>query len=82
MSMLAVRSKGKIMHSIKNAEAVHGLGRERFSDIPEIVDSPDAQAMCIVMWRICDGDLKDDHPEQTRLRVLSFLLGHDLKRPR
>ena len=82
MSMLAVRPKGKTMPSIKNAEAIHGLGRERFSAMPEIVDSPDAQAMCIVMWRICDGDLQDAYPEQTRLRVLSFLLAHDLKQPR
>ena len=70
------------MTSIKNAEAVHGLGRAWFSSVREIAESSDAYAMTDVMWKIVDEASSDPSRIDLRLRLLTFLRAHELKRPK
>jgi hypothetical protein len=70
------------MASIKNPEAKHSLGVERFPNVPEIAQSTDAYAMCKAMWNILDESTNEPERVEIRLRVMTFLREHDMKRPR
>lgn len=80
MTILIARSKGSFVTSIKNADAVHGLGKERFSSVPAIATSSDAYAMQKAMWAIEDSDPADEEQAVLRLRVITFLDEHNLAR--
>ena len=77
MTALATRFKGVDMTSIKNAVALHALGKERFYYVEDIANSSDAYAMREVMWKIVDAPPENNEQLAIRQEIIHFLDVHD-----
>ena len=80
MTALAIRLKGVDMTSIKNAEALHALGKERFYYIEDIANSPNAYVMRDVMWTIVDETPENNEQSVIYQEIMHFLDVHDQAR--
>ena len=77
--MTSLVERSPAMSILKNAVALHGVGRARFSAVPAIHDSKDAYEMIAEMRRIIASTPSSEEEQATQERVISFLHDHDIK---
>lgn len=77
--MTSLVERSPIVVVLKNAVALHGVGRARFSAVPAIHDSKDAYDMIAEMRRIIASTPTSEEERVTQERVISFFHDHDIK---